>query len=185
MYHVGEAMVRLLAPILSFTAEEIWQHLPKQAGREASVFIATWYQFPAAGQVDMRLWQRVLSVREAVRKELEKLRVDGHIGSSLDAEVDLYCEPELHQALTSLGDELRFTLITSYARVHDDEKRPKDAVAGEDVTGLWVRARPSEHTKCVRCWHHREDVGSDKAHPELCSRCVQNVTGSGEIRRYA
>ncbi|HSC47274.1 MAG TPA: class I tRNA ligase family protein, partial [Gammaproteobacteria bacterium] len=185
MYHVGEAMVRWLAPILSFTAEEIWQHLPKHAAREASVFIATWYEFPAAGKVDMRFWQRVLSVREAVRKELEKLRVDGSIGSSLDAEVDLYCEPELHQALTGLGDELRFALITSYVRVHDDDKRPKDAIAGEDVAGLWVRAIPSEHTKCVRCWHHREDVGKDKAHPELCSRCVENVVGSGETRRFA
>ena len=185
MYHVGEAMVRWLAPILSFTAEEIWQYLPKEARREPSVFIATWYEFPAPAKVDMRLWQRLLAVREAVRKELEKLRVAGEIGSSLDAEVDLYCEPELAHELARIGDELRYALITSYARVHEDGKHPKDAVVGEDVPGLWIRAKASTHTKCVRCWHHREDVGQDKAHPELCSRCVQNVAGPGETRRFA
>src|SRR5580698_6932552 len=117
----------------------------------------------------MRLWQQVLGVREAVRKELEKLRVAGSIGSSLDAEVDLYCEPELAHALSSLGDELRFALITSYARVHGDDKRQKDAVPSDEVSGLWVLAKASQHTKCVRCWHHREDVGVDKANPELCA----------------
>ena len=183
MYHVAEAMVRWLAPILSFTAEEIWHYLPGQ--RAPSVFLATWHALPGAGKVDMRRWQQVLAVREAVRKELEKLRVAGAIGSSLDAEVDLYCEPELMQGLGSLGDELRFALITSYARVHGDEPRPKDAVAGEEVTGLWVKVAASKHTKCVRCWHHREDVGADKKHPELCSRCATNVDGPGETRRFA
>ncbi|HEU5397983.1 MAG TPA: isoleucine--tRNA ligase [Gammaproteobacteria bacterium] len=183
MYHVAEAMVRWLAPVLSFTAEEIWHFLPGK--REASVFLATWHALPGAGKVDMRRWQQVLAVREAVRKELEKLRVAGAIGSSLDAEVDLYCEPELMQALGSLGDELRFALITSYARVHGDEPRPKDAVAGEEREGLWVKVAPSKHTKCVRCWHHREDVGADKKHPELCGRCVTNVDGPGETRRFA
>ncbi|HEV2332935.1 MAG TPA: class I tRNA ligase family protein, partial [Gammaproteobacteria bacterium] len=183
MYHVAEAMVRWLAPILSFTAEETWHHLPGQ--RDASVFLATWHSLPGAGKVDMRRWQQVLAVREAVRKELEKLRVAGAIGSSLDAEADLYCEPELMQALGSLGDELRFALLTSYARVHGDEPRPQDAVAGEEMAGLWVRVQASKHLKCVRCWHHREDVGVDKQHPELCSRCVTNVDGPGETREYA
>jgi isoleucyl-tRNA synthetase len=183
LHHVAEAMVRWLAPILSFTAEEIWHHLPGK--REESVFLATWYALPEGGKTDMPLWQRVLSVREAVRKELEKLRVEGKIGSSLDAEVDLYCEPELAQTLSSLGEELRFALITSYARVHDDAQKPKDAVADPEVPGLWVKAKASEHVKCVRCWHHRADVGQDKSHPELCGRCVSNVTGAGETRKYA
>jgi len=183
MYHVAEAMVRWLAPILSFTAEETWHYLPGK--RDASVFLATWHALPGAGKVDMRRWQQVLAVREAVRKELEKLRVSGAIGSSLDAEVDLYCEPELMQTLGSLGDELRFALITSYARVHGDEPRPKEAVAGEEVAGLWVKVAASKHMKCVRCWHHREDVGADRKHPELCSRCVTNVDGPGETRRFA
>ncbi|MGE5626313.1 MAG: isoleucine--tRNA ligase [Bacillota bacterium] len=185
MYHVAEAMVRWIAPILSFTAEEIWEHMPAKGQREPSVFLATWHQFPQPAKVDMRLWQQVLAVREVVRRELEKLRVEGKIGSSLDAEVDLYCDPELAQALGSLGEELRFALITSYARVHGDEKRPKDAVSGEGVTGLWVRTKASEHAKCVRCWHHRADVGQDKNHPELCGRCATNISGPGEIRRFA
>jgi isoleucyl-tRNA synthetase len=133
----------------------------------------------------MRLWQKVLSVREAVRRELEKLRADGKIGSSLDAEVDLYCEAELAQTLSSLGEELRFALITSYARVHGDEKTPKDAVKSEEVPGLAVRVQASKHVKCVRCWHHREDVGADPAHPGLCTRCVTNLNGSGETRKFA
>jgi isoleucyl-tRNA synthetase len=183
MYHVAEAMVRWLSPILSFTAEEIWHHLPGK--REASVFLATWYGLPEGGKPDMRLWQKVLSVREAVRRELEKLRADGKIGSSLDAEVDLYCEAELAQTLSSLGEELRFALITSYARVHGDEKTPKDAVKSEEVPGLAVRVQASKHVKCVRCWHHREDVGADPAHPGLCTRCVTNLNGSGEARKFA
>jgi isoleucyl-tRNA synthetase len=183
LHHVAEAMVRWLAPILSFTAEEIWHHLPGK--REDSVFLATWYAIPEAAKTDMRLWQQVLSVREAVRKELEKLRVDGKIGSSLDAEVDLYCEPELARALGSLGEELRFTLITSYARVHDDGQKPNDAVADPEVAGLWVKATASVHEKCVRCWHHREDTNKDAKHPGLCGRCVSNIVGPGEIRKFA
>jgi len=182
MYHVAEAMVRWLAPILSFTAEEIWHFLPGK--RDASVFLATWHDFPAQAKVDMRLWQKLLTVREAVRKELEKLRVAGDIGSSLDAEVDLYCEPELAHDLGSLGDELRFALITSYTRVHNDDEQPKDAVASEEVPGLAVRVKASKHAKCVRCWHHRQDVGADKSHPELCARCVTNVSGPGETRCF-
>jgi len=183
LHQVAEAMVRWLAPILSFTAEEIWHFLPGK--REESVFLTTWYTLPEGGKTDMGLWLRVLSVREAVRKELEKLRVEGKIGSSLDAEVDLYCAPELAKALSGLGEELRFALITSYARVHGEDKKPADAVADPEVPGLWVNATASEHTKCVRCWHHRADVGQDKNHPELCARCVSNVTGSGEVRKYA
>ena len=183
MYHVAEAMVRWLAPILSFTAEEVWSYLPGK--RDESVFLATWHELPEAGAVDMRLWQKLLDVREAVRRELEKLRVEGKIGSSLDAEVDLYCEPELGQTLGRLGEELRFALITSYARVHDDVRQPKNAMTREEVPGLGVVVQPSKHVKCVRCWHHREDVGADKAHPELCGRCVCNVSGSGEVRKYA
>jgi isoleucyl-tRNA synthetase len=183
MYHAAEAMVRWLAPVLSFTADEIWQHLPGK--RETSVFTSTWYELPAVSGTDMRLWQRVLAVREGVRRELEKLRVEGKIGSSLDAEVDLYCDPELAQELGKLGDELRFALITSYVRVHRDESRPKTAVPGGEVDGLWILAQPSEHVKCVRCWHHRQDVGVDQSHPELCARCVINVTGGGETRHFA
>ena len=192
MYHVVEALVRWFAPIMSFTAEEIWQYIPGQRG--ASVFLATWYELPPVGYTDAELkrhmdadfWERVITVRDAVSKELEKLRVGGTIGSSLDAEVDLYADGETAALLRLLEDELRFVLITSYARVHDAASRPIEAVEA-DLSGLqlWLRVTPSEHAKCVRCWHHREDVGSNPKHPELCGRCVENVAGDGEYRHYA
>jgi isoleucyl-tRNA synthetase len=186
MYHVAEAMVRWLAPILSFTADEIWGFLPGERGQ--TVFTETWYQglFPLAESdpFDRALWERVLSARMAVGPALEAARKAERIGSALDAELDLYCDPPMLDALGRLGDELRFVLIVSAARVHPLAERPGDA-ADTELTGLSVRVVPSEHTKCVRCWHHRSDVGSAADHPELCGRCVDNVAGSGEIRRFA
>ncbi len=192
MYHVVEALVRWFAPIMSFTAEEIWQHLP--GPRAASVFLSTWHELPPVCPTDSEVrrhmdadyWDRVIEVREAVSKELEKLRVGGGIGSSLDAEVDLYADAETAGLLRALEDELRFVLITSYARVHDAAARPAEAVeAGVPGRQLWLRVAPSAHAKCVRCWHHREDVGENPQHPELCGRCIENIAGDGELRRYA
>ncbi|HFD80818.1 MAG TPA: isoleucine--tRNA ligase, partial [Gammaproteobacteria bacterium] len=134
----------------------------------------------------MAFWDDVLAVRDAVRKEAEKVRVAGGIGSSLDAEVDLYCDEEWLEKLSRLGDELRFVLITSYARLHPIDDMPADAEQ-VDVNGapMGIRLRSSEHAKCVRCWHHREDVGHSAEHPELCGRCILNVDGEGEQRHYA
>jgi len=183
MYHVAEAMLRWLTPILSFTAEEAWRFMPGE--RAASVFLASWHEIPPATGVDQGLWETLLKVRESVKKELEFLRMMGSIGSPLDAEVDLYCDKDLANQLQPVGEELRFLFITSYARTHDAGKRPTDAKPSEELPGLWVVAQPSKHTKCVRCWHHREDVGKDRDHPELCGRCVKNVSGAGEVRRFA
>ena len=135
-------------------------------------------------EIDKASWETVIEVREMVSRELEQLRVAGGIGSSLDAEVDLYCAPEIRAVLDKLGDELRFVFITSYARVHPLEPRGDEA-AGTEMEGLHVAVAPSAHEKCIRCWHHREDVGSHSEHPELCGRCVSNVAGSGEPRLYA
>jgi isoleucyl-tRNA synthetase len=127
-----------------------------------------------------------LTVRELINKELEKARVAGAIGSSLDAEVDLYCDAGWLERLSGLKDELRFVLITSYARLHPLEDRPDDAVSVDlDGTQMGIGVTVSGHAKCVRCWHHREDVGSNADHPELCGRCVENVQGAGEQRHYA
>jgi isoleucyl-tRNA synthetase len=186
MHHVLEAMVRWLAPILSFTAEEIWRFMP--GARAESVFFTTWAELPAgeaaATTVD---WPAVLAVRAGVLRELERLRVAGAIGAPLDAVVELYATPEVRQSLTPLGDELRFVLITSEAHVHPAESRPADAVPADPAaeTGTWVRVHASTATKCVRCWHKRADVGWDAQHPELCSRCVVNLDGAGETRRFA
>ena len=193
MYYAIEALARWFAPILSFTAEEIWQHIPGTRGK--SVFLETWYPLPSLPMqkskngttMGLEFWAQVIEVRDAVSKELEKLRVADAIGSSLDAEVDLYCEGVLSDVLIGLGDELRFVLITSDARVHPLAEKPGDAISGVvgDSGSVWVKAAPSTHNKCVRCWHLRADVGSNAEHPELCSRCVENVTGNGEQRRYA
>ncbi|MDE2274203.1 MAG: class I tRNA ligase family protein, partial [Gammaproteobacteria bacterium] len=182
MYHVAEAMLCWLAPILSFTAEEAWQFLPGK--REASVFLTEWHALPRVN-VDTAAWDTLLRVRDAVRKELEKLRIAGAIGSPLDAEVNLYCDAPLVSPLRNFGDELRFLFITSYARAHPAGQRPPDAEPAAEVPGLWLVAKPSTHAKCARCWHHREDVGKHARHPALCGRCVQNVEGPGELRKFA
>jgi isoleucyl-tRNA synthetase len=189
MYWIAEAMVRWLAPILSFTAEEIWRHLPGQRGE--SVFFETWAKVPeaaATASANTIDWPKVLEARAAVLRELERLRVAEQIGAPLDAVVSLYGTPEWQQALAPLGDELRFVLITSEADLHDAASRPAEAVAaaGEGGNGgLWLHVRPSTHAKCVRCWHKRADVGTVAAHPELCARCASNLEGPGEARRFA
>jgi isoleucyl-tRNA synthetase len=126
----------------------------------------------------------LIAIKTAVAKQLEAMRKDSRIGSSLDAEVELYCDEALLGVLNALGDELRFALITSYARAFPAQDAPAAAAATE-VKGLSVLARASDHAKCSRCWHHREDVGSHAAHPDLCGRCVDNVDGDGEIRLFA
>ncbi len=185
LYHIVEAMTRWIAPILSFTAEELWGFIPGE--RDESVFFESWYAFPPEIQEEMddAFWQKVLAVRVACSKEMEKLRVDKTIGSSLDAEVDLYCDNELLANLEKLEDELRFVLITSYARLYKLADKPADAIDAEDVSGLALVVKASEYPKCVRCWHHREDVGANAEHTELCGRCVENVAGEGEVRHYA
>ncbi|HXR90438.1 MAG TPA: isoleucine--tRNA ligase [Steroidobacteraceae bacterium] len=185
MYHIVEAMVRWLAPVLSFTAEEIWPLLPGK--RPESVFLTTWHPVPEtdAGGVD---WQVLQKLRADVTHKLEKLREGGSIGAPLDAEVDVYCTGDAAQACAtfeSLGEELRFFLVTSAARVHRAQSAPEGAeLAAEAGQGIFLQITPSVHAKCVRCWHHRPDVGVNTAHPELCGRCVSNVEGPGELRRY-
>jgi isoleucyl-tRNA synthetase len=186
MFHIVQAMVGWLAPILSFTAEEIWQALPG-ADRAKSVFFTRWHEFPAlpASKLD---WDALIQLRQAAQRDLEKLREAGTIGAPLEAEVDVYALPELAAPLSAAGDELRFLTITAATRVHVVDSAPADAVAAETgnavVPGLWLAARRSGGTKCVRCWHLTDDVGSDAAHPELCGRCAGNVSGHAEERRY-
>jgi isoleucyl-tRNA synthetase len=187
MYHVLEAMVRWIAPVLSFTAEEIHQHVPGQ--RSASIFLETWYKGlyeMDQANAERRRWQQIIAVREEVSKCIETVRRDGKAGSSLAVEVDLWLDGELREALDWLGDELRFVLLTSQARVGDAASAPVDAQRIKLEGGaMALRVTPSEHEKCVRCWHYLEDVGSVPEHPELCGRCVTNVTGPGETRLRA
>lgn len=184
MHHIAECMVRWLAPILSFTAEEIWTFLPGE--RDESVFLSTWHVPPqvTAGEID---WPALLLLRADVTRELERLRDAGTIGAPLDAEVDVYCRPEYYERLAALGEELRFFFITSQARVHRlDGPPPAGAAPAVNIGAgaVWVAVAASRDAKCIRCWQHRPDVGAHSGHPQLCGRCLSNVDGPGERRVF-
>ncbi|MBB6342404.1 isoleucyl-tRNA synthetase [Pseudomonas fluvialis] len=186
LYHIAEALVRWVAPILAFTAEEIWQFLPGE--RNESVMLNTWYaglsELPADCELDRAFWADVMVVKVAVNKELENLRAAKAIGGNLQAEVTLFVDDELSTKLAKLGDELRFVLITSAAQLAPLSAADADAVA-TDNAGLKLKIVKSAHAKCGRCWHHRADVGTHAAHPELCGRCIENIDGVGEVRQHA
>ncbi|MEQ8265269.1 isoleucine--tRNA ligase [Pseudohaliea sp.] len=186
MYHIVDALARWIAPITSFTAEEIWENLPGE--RADSVFLVEWADglptLPDDAAMGRDYWARVQAVRDAVNREMEARRAAGEIRGSLDATVTLYCDDALAADLDALGDELRFVLITSGAGVAPLGDAPADA-AETELPGLRVRVEASADEKCERCWHRRADVGSFAAHPTLCGRCVSNVDGPGELRRFA
>jgi isoleucyl-tRNA synthetase len=208
VYHLTHALVRWMAPILSFTGEEVWAQLSPlplspnggnplplrgtevpQAGEHPeghkganagpkpvndSVLLHTWHDLPAQANENALLdrWTRIRAVRADVQKELETVRVAGGIGSSLQAEVTLHATPGTQTLLAPLGDDLRFVLITSQARV---------VAADADR----VEVAPSTAQKCDRCWHYRDDVDAHAGHPGLCGRCVSNLFGAGEARSHA
>jgi isoleucyl-tRNA synthetase len=184
LYHIIRAMVRWIAPITSFTAEELWQFVPGET--EESVFLAQWYQglesLDENDDMSAGYWHSLMGVKTAVNKVLESKRADGVIGSSLEAEVILYCNDELLQQLNKLGSELRFALITSTAQVRPLAES-SDA-SDSEVDGLEIAVAQSDHKKCARCWHHQQDVGQNTAHEELCGRCIDNIEGDGEVRYF-
>ncbi len=187
MYHIVQALAAWLAPILSFTAEEVWQHIPGE--RAESVFLTTWYEglfdVPVQHQaLDQAYWQSLMKVRDEVNKVVEGLRAEGELGSALEAEVTLYCDDELYQQLAKLSNELRFVLITSTAQLMPANDKPESAVA-TDIPQLHLQVSKTANEKCVRCWHRVADIGMNKEHPELCGRCIENVAGSGEKRAFA
>ncbi|MDP3295563.1 MAG: isoleucine--tRNA ligase [Nevskia sp.] len=190
LLHIAEAMTRWIAPILSFTADEIWKLLP--GDRAQSVFIQTWYSVPVASRhaVADDDWASLLAAREAVKKELETLRAAGTIGSALDADVAIYADGAALDALSTLSDELRFWLITSDASAQPLALKPATASVAKLNNGqtIWIAATPTTADKCGRCWHRRPDVGSHAAHPALCGRCIDNIAavgdGAGEVRLH-
>ncbi|MGB0732611.1 MAG: isoleucine--tRNA ligase [Pontibacterium sp.] len=183
MYHILTAMTRWIAPILSFTADEINDSMPGE--KPASILLTTWYEgLETLGEqdaFDAVYWDQIMAVKTAVNKALEANRADGVIGSSLEAEVTLFCSPELTAVLNKLGDELRFVLLTSAVTVQEGDAEGVET----DVAGLRVSVAKSGYQKCERCWHHREDVGQIDGHETLCGRCVENVEGEGEQRQFA
>jgi isoleucyl-tRNA synthetase len=173
LYHITQSLSRLIAPILSFTGEEVWTTLTGKD--DVSVFEQLWYEMPASGLKGdaVSAWADIRAVREQVNKKLEEQRTAGAIGSALQAEVDVYASKATFELLSRLGDDLRLVFITSRANVHLRE--------GE----LEIKVTPSAHAKCDRCWHYRAEVGSNIEHPTLCGRCVSNLFGAGEARRHA
>ncbi|BFI96518.1 MAG: isoleucine--tRNA ligase [Rhodanobacter sp.] len=186
MYRIAEALVRWLAPILAFTAEEIWQALPGERGE--SVLLETWYDGLAATQASpeqRRWWADLLAIRESAARVLEGMRKAEKIGAALEAKLAIHADAGTVARYAPAMDELRFFFITSDAKLAAAEAQPEGAEAVElDGAKAWVSATVSDAVKCVRCWHRRDDVGSHADHPELCGRCVSNVEGPGETRRW-
>ncbi len=168
LHQITHAMLRWMAPFLSFTAEEAWSIL----GQSESIFMETYARFPPQDDALLAKWTRIRELRDVVNKDIETLRADGKVGSSLQAEVSLQVTHDDHVLLSSLGGDLKFVFITSAM-----------TLVANNTTSTLVQA--SLHTKCERCWHYREDVGMEPAHPTICGRCTSNLYGAGEERTYA
>ena len=176
LHHITQQLVRLMAPVLSFTAEEIWSTLnPGKDVTEASVFFETWTESLAAPADETALtarWAQLREVRATVTKAIEDVRTAGGVGSSLQAEIAITAPEAICAELARLGDDLKFVFITSHAKVKEGE-------------ALSVEVKPSGALKCERCWHYRSDVGADERHPGFCARCIGNLYGAGETRAFA
>ncbi len=168
LHQITQALLRWVAPFLSFTAEEAW----KIVGNSDTIFLEKFLELPTVDDGLLDKWTRLCAIRNVVNKDIENVRADGKLGSSLQAEVTLTAQPEDLALLQSLADDLKFVLITSAA----------NAVAGDALT---TSVKVSEHAKCERCWHYRDDVGVNPAHPTICGRCDSNLYGEGEVRTKA
>ncbi|MCQ1058142.1 isoleucine--tRNA ligase [Photobacterium sp. ZSDE20] len=186
LYYIVEALVRWMAPIMSFTADEIWNEMPGQ--RDKFVFTGEWFEglfgLAEGEALNNEFWAEIQTVRGAVNKLLEGARKDKVIGGALQAEITLHASEALAAKLNKLEDELRFVLLTSKAEVVVADSKPEGAQE-TDVDGLFVTVSASEAAKCDRCWHHVADVGTIEGHEEVCGRCVSNVEGEGEERKFA
>ncbi|MDQ9023197.1 isoleucine--tRNA ligase [Acinetobacter sichuanensis] len=184
LYHLVQAFVRWMSPILSFTAQEAWPLIPEQS--EKYVFTAEWYDIPVASTANLISeadWQTLITVKSAVNKQIEAARNAKLIGSNLSAKVELWANTELKTILDRLGDELRFVLITSQVIVNAFDETQGETT---DLDGLRVKVSAADGEKCARCWHVLPDVNTHHEHPGLCSRCIINLpTGQGEERKYA
>lgn len=184
LYHLVQAFVRWMSPILSFTAQEAWELIPEQT--EKYVFTAEWYDLPKSTQhnlISEADWQSLIQVKSAVNKQIEAARNAKLVGSNLSAKVDIWADEELKAILDRLENELRFVLITSQVAVHRFDASQGEAT---DIDGLRVAVSSADGEKCVRCWHVLPDVNTHAGHDGLCSRCIINLpSGTGEERKYA
>jgi isoleucyl-tRNA synthetase len=174
LWHIADSLLRLMSPVLSFTAQEGWEVFTRSA--ESCVFAEEWAVLPESGldPATVEMWHSARETREIANKRIEEQRAQGLIGSSLQAELDIQTTGPVYESMKRLGDDLKFIFITSRATLHNKEG-----------AGVMVNVTPSTQSKCERCWHYRPDVGSDAGHPTLCARCVANLFGAGEVRTHA
>ncbi|EJN8559361.1 isoleucine--tRNA ligase [Vibrio alginolyticus] len=186
LYYIVEALVRWMAPIMSFTADEIWNEMPGE--RDKFVFTGEWFDglfgLAEGEELNNEFWSEIQAVRGAVNKLLEDARKEKTIGGALQAEVTLFADDALAAKINKLEDELRFVLLTSSAKVKPLGEKT-DAAQATDIEGLFVEVAAAEGEKCDRCWHHTPDVGTIEGHEKICGRCVSNVEGEGEVRKFA
>ena len=168
LYRITHAMLRWMAPFLSFTAEEAWSTF----GSSESIFFETFSDLGQADEGLLAKWNRIREIRDIANKDIEAVRAEGKVGASLQAELTVQAPAADHALLASLGDDLKFVFITSKVTL-----QVADALA--------VQVAVSNATKCERCWHYSDDVGHDAAHPTLCGRCNSNLYGAGETRTVA
>lgn len=195
IYHIAQALIRWITPILTFTAQEAWEVLNKDDTNAGNyVFTQSWYEFPAfeLSAISADDWQYIMRAKDMVNKHIETARENKLINANLSADVVLTATGAMYDSLAKLGEELRFVLITSKATLQAMSADSPDVNADsstdnsiDESADLRVDVTAAEGTKCVRCWHVRDDIGVDAAHPELCARCVTNVSGHGEVRHYA
>ncbi len=172
MYHLANSLIKLIAPIISFTAEEAWQTLHKN--RQDSVFFSTWHSLPEFSQNLLSSWQNLRDMRVVIQKAIEKAREDGVLGSSLEAEIEIEADPEKCKILERIGMELKYVLLTSKVELRKVDRR-----------GLKVMVKKSQYQKCERCWHYLPDVGLNANQPDICGRCVSSLQQKEERRMYA
>ncbi|WP_119343159.1 isoleucine--tRNA ligase [Facilibium subflavum] len=187
MYHIVQALVRWLSPILCFTADEIYAAIPGE--NKQPLILCQWYDqlqtLAKTDELNLQFWQQIQQVRSETNKLLESMRTQDQLGASLEANVTLYAKGKLYQDLAKLQDELRFALIVSKAQVIESEGAPEDAIKTQ-IDGLYIHAEKSSAPKCARCWHRREDVGTHAEYDDICGRCIENITTEkGENRAFA
>lgn len=194
IYHIAHALLRWIAPILSFTAQEAWQILK---GTDGYIFTQEWYEFPQFDMTDISEpdWDVILDIKDIVNKKMDVARSEGLINSNLSASVTIKTIGYVYKTLSKLDKELKFVFINSNVNLISEstgkaqEVKKLDKESGQlDVTtynDLDIIVEPAQGEKCVRCWHIREDIGINPAHPEICGRCAENVEGQGEVRHYA
>ena len=194
IYHIAQALIRWITPILSFTAQEAWEVLNGNGNNNDSyVFTQQWYEFPQfeLSAINTEDWHNIMRAKDRVNKHIEMARENKILNANLAADATLYADGAMQESLAKLGEELRFVLITSNATLKPISEAPTaiqnadEEASAEESKDLKVTISAAEGTKCVRCWHIRNDIGSNSEHPELCERCVTNVLGNGEVRHYA